>query len=263
MEQPQSQFRTITSSPLSLPVFQQQTQPLPVIVPEIAPMPAPLVEDTPAPLVPLNFVSKKRLTRIIASALTLLLAGVIVVIWFVAPAAPSSSLPASISQQSFGSSNQNTGASTPTGGALHVYVTGSVRHPGIYTLPAGARVYQLLQAAGGALPQADLVSLNLAAPLTDGQEVYVLAVGESPPTYQGGVPGPGTNGTVTTTQTGQPVNINTATVDQMRQVLHVSSATAQKIIDYRTQHGPYTSVDQLLQVVSRSIYDKIKNSVTV
>ena len=91
MEQPQSQFRTITSSPLSLPVFQQQTQPLPVIVPEIAPIPAPLVEDTPAPLVPLNFVSKKRLTRIIASALTLLLAGVIVVIWFVTPAAPSSS----------------------------------------------------------------------------------------------------------------------------------------------------------------------------
>lgn len=57
--------------------------------------------------------------------------------------------------------------------------------------------------------------------------------------------------------------MNTATLDQMRQDLHVSSATAQKIIDYRTQHGPYTSVDQLLQVVSRSIYDKIKNSVTV
>jgi competence protein ComEA len=144
-----------------------------------------------------------------------------------------------------------------------VYVTGSVKHPGVYTLSAGARVYQLLQVAGGALPQADLVSLNLAAPLTDGQEVYVLAIGESPPTYQGGVPGPGTNGTATTTQTGQAVNLNTATLDQMRQVLHVSSATAQKIIDYRTQHGPYTSVDQLLQVVSRSIYDKIKNSVTV
>ncbi|HEY6541767.1 MAG TPA: ComEA family DNA-binding protein [Ktedonobacteraceae bacterium] len=150
---------------------------------------------------------------------------------------------------------------TPTGGALHVYVIGSVRHPGVYTLPAGARVYQLLQSAGGALPQADLVSLNLAASLTDGQEVYVLAVGESPPTYLGGVPGPGANGTVTTTstQSGQIVNLNTATSDEMRSILHVSSVTAQKIISAR----PFTSVDQLLQVVSRSIYDKIKNSVTV
>lgn len=257
MQQPQKQFHTPTSSP----VFQQETHPLP----EIASMPFPPLEDTPAPLVPLKVVAKKRLARIVASVLALLLAGAVVVIWFLTPNASSSSSPANITQQSFGSSStgQNTGTSTPTGGPLHVYVTGAVKNPGVYILPAGARVYQLLQAAGGAKPQADLVALNLAAPLTDGEEVYVLSVGESPPTYQGGVPGPGTNGTVTTTQTGQPVNLNTATIDQMRQVLHVSSATAQKIIDYRTQHGPYTSVDQLLQVVSRSIYDKIKNSVTV
>jgi competence protein ComEA len=151
---------------------------------------------------------------------------------------------------------------------LHVYVTGSVRNPGVYTLPPGARVYQLLQAAGGASPQADLVSLNLAAPLTDGEEVYVLAVGEAPPTYSGGVPGPGNTNNANSTGTGTPttgqvININTATIDQMRAALHVSSATAQKIIDYRTQHGPFTSIDQLLQIVSRSIYDKIKNSVTV
>src|SRR5579863_6318810 len=107
MQQPQNQFRTLTSSPLSLPVFQQETQPLSVLAPEITPIPDPLVEDTPAPLVPLKFVSKKRLTRIVASALTLLLAGAIVVIWFVAPPTSSSSPPAGISQQSFGSSNQN------------------------------------------------------------------------------------------------------------------------------------------------------------
>lgn len=193
----------------------------------------------------------------VAGLLTLLLAGAIFVIWFAAPAGPSPST--NITQQSFGASSQTPGVGTPTGGELHVYVTGSVRHPGVYTLPAGARVYQLLQAAGGALPQADLVSLNLAAPLTDGQEVYVLAVGETPPTYLGGVPGPGTNGTATTTQSGQLVNINTASADEMRTVLHVSSTTAQNIISGR----PYTSIDQLLQVVSRSIYDKIKNSVTV
>src|ERR1700694_4287418 len=260
--QPQSELHSITAPPSSLPVFQEETQPLPVVPPDFAPMPGPLIEEKPLSFIRLHLLSRKRFTRIVASVLTLLLAGAIFVIWFVAPPASSSSLPANISQQSFGSSSQSAGTSTPTGGALHVYVTGSVKHPGVYTLPAGARVYQLLQVAGGALPQADLVSLNLAAPLTDGQEVYVLAIGESPPTYQGGVPGPGTNGTATTTQNGQTINLNTATVDQMRQVLHVSSATAQKIIDYRTQHGPYTSIDQLLQVVSRSIYDKIKTSVT-
>ena len=263
MQQPGGEFRNNTSSPLPLPVFQQETQPLPIVPPDFVSMPMPLTEAKPLPLIRLSRLSKQWFTRIVASALTLLLAGAIFVIWFVAPTTSPSSLPVNITQQSFGSSSQNSGASTPTGSVLHVYVTGSVRHPGVYTLPAGARVYQLLQEAGGALPQADLVSLNLAAPLTDGQEVYVLAIGESPPTYEGGVPGPGTNSTFTTGQTGQAVNINTATADQMRQVLHVSSTTAQKIIDYRTQHGPYTSVDQLLQVVSRSIYDKIKNSVTV
>ncbi len=262
MQQPQSQFRAIPSSPLSSPVFKQETQPLPVIPPDVTPIPDPFIEAKPLPLIRVRLFSKKGLTRIVAGALTLLLLGAIFVIWFVTPASSSSNLPTSITQQSFGSSSQNSGTVTSVGGALHVYVIGSVRHPGVYTLPAGARVYQLIQAAGGALPQADLVSLNLAAPLTDGQEVYVLAAGESPPTYQGGVPGPGPNGTVTTTtttQSGQVVNLNTATSDEMRSILHVSSVTAQKIIAAR----PYTSVDQLLQVVSRSIYDKIKNSVTV
>ncbi|HEU0000856.1 MAG TPA: ComEA family DNA-binding protein [Ktedonobacteraceae bacterium] len=256
-----SQFHKTTSSPLSLPVYQQETQPLPVVPPDGTP--APFAEENPSPLLPLKPSSKKLFARVVAGGITLILAGSIYIIWFVTPSASSASPPASISQQSFNASGQNSGTATATGGALHIYVTGSVKHPGVYTLPAGARVYQLLQAAGGALPQADLVSLNLAAPLTDGQEVYVLAVGESPPTYQGGVPGPNSNATVTTGQAGQIININSASIDEMRQALHVSSATAQKIIDYRTQHGPFTSIDQLLQVVSRSIYDKIKNSVTV
>ena len=249
MQQRHSQFRTNSSSPLPLPVFQQETQPLPAIPLAVTPVPEPF----PPPLRSSRRFSKKGLTRIVAGLLSLLLVGAIIVIWFVTPTSSSSAPSASITQQSFGPTSQTPGAGTPSGGALHVYVIGSVRHPGVYTLPAGARVYQLLQAAGGALPQADLVSLNLAAPLTDGQEVYVLAEGETPPTYLGGVPGPGANGTATTTQSGQLVNINTAAADEMRTLLHVSSTTAQNIISGR----PYTSVDQLLKVVSRSIYDYV------
>ena len=59
------------------------------------------------------------------------------------------------------------------------------------------------------------------------------------------------------------VNINTASVAEMHQNLHISSTTAQNIVNYRQQHGPYTSIDQLQQVVSKSIYEKIKNLVTI
>ena len=110
------------------------------------------------------------------------------------------------------------------------------------------------------MSSADLVALNLAAPLTDGQEIYVLSVGEIPPAgYNNGLSGGGTP----TVTNGQLVNINTASQTEMEQTLHVSSTTAQKIITYRVQHGPYTSIDQLLQVISKSIYDRIKNMVTV
>jgi competence protein ComEA len=127
-------------------------------------------------------------------------------------------------------------------------------------LPAGARVYQLIQAAGGTLPNADLVALNLAAPLHDGQEVYVVIYGEKPPTYVGGVPGPDTSGSATA---GQLVNINTASADEMRQNLHISATTAQSIVNYRQQNGPFTSIDQLQLVISKTIYSKIKGLITV
>jgi competence protein ComEA len=132
----------------------------------------------------------------------------------------------------------------------------------VYTLPAGARVYALLQAAGGPLPKANLVALNLAAKLTDGEEVYVTLIGEQPPTYLGGVPGSG-SGTPNSNSTGQQVNINTASADELRQNLHISSTTAQNIVNYRLQHGSYSSIDQLLQVVSKTIYNRIRDQVTI
>jgi competence protein ComEA len=74
------------------------------------------------------------------------------------------------------------------------------------------------------------------------------------------VPGPGTGGTATT---GQLVNINTASVDEMRQNLHISATTAQSIVNYRQQNGPFTSIDQLQLVVSKTIYNKIKGLISI
>jgi len=196
---------------------------------------------------------KQFYTRAVPVAIAIVAAIALYLTWHSAATPPSPS----ITQQTL--SNISSNSPTDTSGMIQVYIVGAVKHPGVYTLPADARIYQLLQAAGGPLPNANLVALNMAARLTDGQEVYVTKIGEVPPTYLGGVPGVNPN----TANSGTLVNINTANAEEMRQLLHVSAATAQKIIDYRLQHGNYTSVDQLLQVVSRSIYDRIRKLVTV
>jgi competence protein ComEA len=209
---------------------------------------------------------RKRL-RIVALVLCVLFVVAIYLTWHSTTSTAASPV---VSQQSSTSLStpqiSATSSSGATGGessgSIQTYIVGAVRHPGVYTLPANARVYQLIQAAGGTLPGANLVALDLAAKLSDGQEIYVLSIGETPPSYVNSPAGSGTGGTPGVTA-GQLININTASEAEMRQGLHVSASTAQKIIAYRSQHGAYTSVDQLLQVVSKSIYDRIKNMVTV
>src|SRR5260370_11082949 len=239
-----------------LPLSQQQTLALPAVS---APLEPP---ESGAPASRTKLPFRRKLTRNIAIAVVL---GLAVALFFIRHPPTSTPSAPGITQQNFSGTSSNTassaGDSTSTSGDIHVYVVGAVKHPGVYTLPSGARVYQLLQAAGGALPDANLVALNLAAQLSDGQEVYVLVNGEIPPTYIGGVPGP--SGASSNANTGQLININTAIADQIPQALHTDTITAQRIVNYRLQHGSYTSIDQLQQVVSKSIYDKIKNLVTI
>jgi competence protein ComEA len=248
---------SFTTQPLEAQAQQQATS-------QQRTAPQPAISAPPEPVTVgslLKLPLKRKSTRIIAIIITLALVVALYLIWHTP--ASTTSLPG-ITQHNFSGTSSNssgsTGSSTTTGADIHVYVVGAIKHPGVYSLPSGARVYQLLQAAGGALPNANLVALNLAAQLSDGEEVYVLANGETPPTYIGGVPGPGASGTATA---GQLVNINTASADEMRQSLHISSTTAQNIVNYRLQHGPYTSIDQLQQVVSKSVYDKIKDLITI
>jgi len=239
---------------------QQQTLPQPIVTASFTPASTNVV---PATTPTTKRISIRKLSRVFAIILTLGLAVAIFFTWY---APPVTTTPPGITQQNINgpssSASDSSSNSTTDSGDIQVYILGAVKHSGVYTLPANARVFQLLQAAGGALANADLVSLNLAAKLTDGEEVYVLTIGETPPTYLGGVPQPGASGTPTA-GTGQLVNINTASSDDLRSELHVSSTTAQNIVNYRLQHGPYTSIDQLLQVISKSIYDRIKDMVTI
>jgi competence protein ComEA len=121
-----------------------------------------------------------------------------------------------------------------------VQAAGAVARPGVYHLASTARVADLLRAAGGPSADADSQALALAAPLTDGERVYVPRAGEAVAT-------PGSAGSPSSTVL-LKVNLNTATAEQLDALPGVGPAIAAAIVDYRTRHGPFHSVDDLLDV---------------
>lgn len=124
---------------------------------------------------------------------------------------------------------------------LVIHVLGPVRRPGIVRLPPGARVVDALAAAGGLRPRASAGALNLAAELHDGDQVVVGAPAPVPPASAGST---GSAGSVP----GGPIDLNAATVDQLDGLPGVGPVLAQRIIAWRTEHGRFTSVDQLTEV---------------
>ena len=126
-----------------------------------------------------------------------------------------------------------------------VDVEGKVRRPGVVHVPKGARVIDALEAAGGVLPGTNTAMLNLARVLTDGEQILV---GISPP--PGATPPPGStpaSGASGSAPPGQ-LDLNTATLDQLEELPGIGPVLAQRILDYRTTHGQFTSVDELLEV---------------
>ena len=134
------------------------------------------------------------------------------------------------------------------GGRVTVHVAGAVRRPGVYRLAAGARVDDALQRAGGARARADLTAVNLAAKLEDGRQVIVpqRAQAATPGAAAGGVAAPA--GAPGTAQPAAPVNLNTATLEQLDTLDGVGPGIAQRILDYREQHGGFTRVEELGEV---------------
>ncbi|MFF4464849.1 helix-hairpin-helix domain-containing protein [Streptomyces mirabilis] len=139
----------------------------------------------------------------------------------------------------------STGSTGSTGTAIVVDVSGKVRSPGLQRLPAGSRVEDALRAAGGVRPGANTEGLNRARLLVDGEQVLVGVTG---PVMGGGSSATGIGGSVSGAAPSAPVSLNTATVDQLDTLPGVGPVLAQHIIDYRTRHGGFRSVDELREV---------------
>ena len=147
---------------------------------------------------------------------------------------------------------------------IWVYVCGAVHVPGVYELPADGRVFQALDAAGGPLDGAELRSLNQAALLTDGEQITVYTAEEIEGAGGVTVPGAGIQTQNSAAGTGR-VNINTAGREELMTLSGIGEARAQAIISYREEHGPFTAVEEVMNIegIKEKAFSKIKDEIEV
>ena len=152
---------------------------------------------------------------------------------------------------------------SPTPQPIIVYVTGAVQRPGVFSLPRDSRLVDLVRAAGGFMEGADLNQINLAQALKDGDRVDIPGVSEfaTPELTIGG-------GGLLVTPTppeGQAVNINTAPQDLLEKLPGIGPTTAEKIIEYRKENGPFVTIDDLLKVpgIGPTTLDGLRGLITV
>ena len=142
---------------------------------------------------------------------------------------------------------------TPTPAPILVHVNGQVAHPGLFSLAPGSRVDDALTTAGGVLPDAALDTINLAQPLFDGQQIHVPKQDEIPQKSE-------TLSTLTS-----PIDINTATLEQLDQLPGIGPSKAQDIITYRQNNGAFDTIEQIMDVpgIGPVLFEKIKGLIYV
>ena len=148
---------------------------------------------------------------------------------------------------------------SPEQDLITVDVKGAVKSPGIYDLPVGSRVHDAVQKAGGLTEEADSKSLNLAQKISDEALVYVPTKGEEAASQQAA------SGTTPSTSKDKKVNLNKASLEELKQVKGLGGKRAQDIIDHREANGKFKSVDELKKVsgIGAKTIEKLKDYVTV
>lgn len=181
-------------------------------------------------------------------------------------------------------SDQSSAIQQPVSRTIYVDVCGAVVNPGVYELSSDSRVFQAIEKAGGYLPGAAASYLNRARSLYDGQQIYVPTQEEvdsqtipltQDETAQDGVVQEGTAQTRTaadntadgtgSTQAGQRINLNTADVSQLSTLTGVGESKALAIIAYREENGPFTSIEDIMNVpgIKEGTYEKIKDKIAI
>ncbi len=147
----------------------------------------------------------------------------------------------------------------PTEAPIVVHITGAVPRPGVYALPQGARVQDVISAAGGFLADADKSGINLARQLEDGEQLDI-PFGEGASLV---IPTPGIE-EVEPSET-DLININTASLAELDTLPGIGPTTAQKIIDYRDENGPFRTPEDIINVsgIGPGTYERIKDLITV
>jgi competence protein ComEA len=144
-----------------------------------------------------------------------------------------------------------------------VYVSGAVAEPGVYSLPADARVADALEAAGGATSETDLVQINLARRIRDEEQVHFPRYGEPtpdlPPSVHSGSAAENSEGT------GALLNINTASAQELDTLPGIGPGYAQRIVDYRQSQGPFKTIEEIQNVpgIGASTFARIRTLITV
>lgn len=132
-------------------------------------------------------------------------------------------------------------------GTVVVHVAGAVATPGVVRLPSGSRIHEAITAAGGGLPEADLNRLNLALVVQDAQKIHVPVHGEAAPpaAAAGEAPDAAGGGSVGAGSPGSKINLNTADAAELDALPKVGPVLAQRIVDWRKEHGAFKSVEEL------------------
>ena len=205
---------------------------------------------------------------IILGSLCLLAMGVI----FLVNASPFSNVPtgepigihSSVPANSDGSPVQTPVPAVITPAYVVVHVLGAVYAPGVFSLPVDARVVDAVNKAGGYTQEADLMRVNLAAPLVDAMQIIVPAAGDYSVIPAGGDGSGSVPGTVTVPDDGL-ICLNTATLTELQTLPNIGPARAQSIIDYRESAGGFTRVEELLNIsgIGNTIFGRLEPLVTV